>query len=448
VLEATQSDGVPADTGPFLFNRSFAPGRDTDSEPAEPHLVQPVAPATAIQNATDRLELQGEIESDLAAVDARNTPYFQNGVDLQQRTGQGGFDKLLIEEAHLEASTTVANRVRLTIIATPTYLDSGSPAAPANDGNLGFGTTGVGGVPGSRSAFGIGGDGQLATTDFGLRLGLTPEEFLVHGWVGGLRWNPASGPFTILLDRDPIRDTMLSFAGERDPTSGQVWGGVMANSAAIIGNHSRGNTGFYGKVDYQDIEGKDVAKNSRIEANVGSYFKVYRTNMGELTIGLNLTGLHYDKNLRYFTLGQGGYFSPQEYFLFNVPAQWTGTVNSKFQYSISASLGVQHFTEDSSPYFPTDAARQSLSGLSYPSYTNTSGNYNLSLRTTYQIAPQWLGGFFFDVNNAREYRSVNAGLYLKFLLDPRPTPPDLNVTTVPDWTGVSPFDVSQSNRPR
>jgi hypothetical protein len=222
----------------------------------------------------------------------------------------------------------------------------------------------------------------------------------------------------------------------------------MANSAAIIGNHSRGNTGFYGKLDYQDIQGKDVAKNSRIEANVGSYFKVYRTNMGELTVGLNLTGLHYDKNLRYFTLGQGGYFSPQEYFLFNVPAQWTGTVNSKLQYSISASLGVQHFTEDSSPYFPTDAARQSLSGLSYPSYTNTSGNYNLSFRTTYQIAPQWLGGFFFDVNNAREYRSVNAGLYLKFLLDPRPTPPDLNVTTVPDWTGVSPFDVSGSNRPR
>ena len=158
---------------------------------------------------------------------------------------------------------------------------------------------------------------------------------------------------------------------------------------------------------------------------------------GTLNIGANFFAMHYSHNENAFTHGMGGYFSPQEYFLFNVPAQWTGTVNSKLQYSISASLGVQHFTEDSSPYFPTDAARQSSSGLSYPSYTNTSGNYNLSFRTTYQIAPQWLGGFF-----------VNAGLYLKFLLDPRPTPPDLNVTTVPDWTGVSPFDVSQSNRPR
>jgi tetratricopeptide (TPR) repeat protein len=448
VLEASQADDPTMDPAPFLFNRAFAPGKDTNSETSERHLAQPAAPATDIPNAVDRLELRGEIESDLEAVDGRNTPYFQNGVNLQQRTGQGGFDKLLIEEAHLEASTTVANRVRLTIIATPTYLDSGSPALPATDGNLGFGSTGVGGVPGVRSAFGIGGEAQLATTDFGLRLGLTPEEFLVHGWVGGLRWNPASGPFTILLNRDPIRDTMLSFAGERDPTSQQVWGGVMANTASIIGNHSHGNTGFYGKLDYQDIEGKEVAKNNRIEANVGSYFKVYRTNLGELTIGLNLTGFHYDKNLRYFTLGQGGYFSPQEYFLFNVPAQWTGTLNRKLQYSISASLGVQHFTEDASPYFPTDTARQAASGLSYPSYTNTSGNYNLSFRSIYQIAPQWLGGFFFDVNNAREYRAVNAGLYLKFLLDPRPTPADLTLTPVPDWTGVSPFDVSGVNRAR
>jgi tetratricopeptide (TPR) repeat protein len=444
-IEATQGGEVTADTGTFLFNRAFAPGSNTNTETSERHPAQTVATAAGILSPADRLELQEQIESDIEAVDARNTPYFENGVNLQQRTGQGGFDKLLIEEAHLEASTTVADRVRLTLIATPTYLDSGSPASPLNDGNLGFGTTGVGGVPGARSAFGIGGEAQLATTDFGLRLGLTPEEFLVHGWVGGLRWNPASGPFTLLLNRDPIRDTMLAFAGARDPTSRQVWGGVMANSASIIGNHSRGNAGFYGKLDYQDIEGKGVAKNNSIEANVGSYFKVYRTSMGELTVGLNLTGLHYDKNLRYFTLGQGGYFSPQQYFLFNVPAQWTGTVNPKLQYSISASLGVQHFTEDASSYFPSDAGRQAASGLSYPSYTNTSGNYNLSFRTLYQVAPQWLGGFFFDVNNAREYRSVNAGLYLKFLIDPRPTPPDLNLTTVPDWTGVSPFDVSRSN---
>jgi hypothetical protein len=215
----------------------------------------------------------------------------------------------------------------------------------------------------------------------------------------------------------------------------------MANSASLIGNWSHGNTGYYAKAGYQDIEGQNVAKNSRIGVNAGSYFKIYRSKAGELTVGLNMTGMHYDKNLRYFTLGQGGYFSPQQYFLFNVPAHWTGKVNQKLQYSISASLGVQHFTENASPYFPTDAGRQALLGLSYPTYTNTSGNYNLSVRTIYQITPQWLGGAFFDVNNSREYRSVNAGLYLKYLIRPRPASSTLSLTPVPDWTGASPFDV-------
>jgi tetratricopeptide (TPR) repeat protein len=435
----SSSDSLTDDSS--LLNRSFAEGKEAGDEITEPDFIQPVELVGPTPKTAEQLALREEIQSELAAIEGRNTPYFQNGVNIQQRSGEGGFDKLLIEEAHLETSTTVGDRFRLTLIAKPTYVDSGAPATPGNDGHLGFGATALDATPGLRSAFGIGVEAQLSTTNFGLRFGLSPEEFLVHGWIGGLRWNPAGGPFTILVDRDSVRDTKLSFAGERDPSSQLVWGGVMANSASLIGNWSHGNTGYYAKAGYQDIEGQNVAKNSRIEVNAGSYFKIYRSKAGELTVGLNMTGMHYDKNLRYFTLGQGGYFSPQQYFLFNVPAHWTGKVNQKLQYSISASLGVQHFTENASPYFPTDAGRQALLGLSYPTYTNTSGNYNLSVRTIYQITPQWLGGAFFDVNNSREYRSVNAGLYLKYLIRPRPASSTLSLTPVPDWTGASPFDV-------
>jgi tetratricopeptide (TPR) repeat protein len=441
VVDSTQVDSPAGVSNPLLFNRAFAEGNDAATESAVPDFAQPAQPASPNPQTSEQAALRDEIQTELEAIEGRNTPYFQNGVNLQERSGEGGFDRLLIEEVHLEASTTLANRVRLTLIATPTYVDSGSPASPSSDGHLGFGTTSVDAAPGLRSAFGIGVEVQLATTDFGLRLGLMPQEFLVHSWIGGLRWNPASGPFTIVVDRDPVRDTKLSFAGERDPSSQLVWGGVMANAASVTGNWNHVNTGYYAKIGYQDIEGDNVAKNSRIDANVGSYFKVYRNKFGELTVGLNLTGMHYDKNLRYFTLGQGGYFSPQQYFLFNVPVHWTGNFNKRLQYSVSASLGVQHFTEDASPYFPTDNTRQALSGLAYPSYTDTGGSYNLSFHSIYQITPQWLGGFFFDVNNSREYRSVTAGLYLKYLIKPRSASTAVNLTAVPDWTGASPFNV-------
>jgi cellulose synthase operon protein C len=436
VLDADSED-TPAPTAHAApSGRAFRPGSDFTSTPAEREPAE-VAEAVAITpKKIAQLDLRQQIEGDLEAVSGRNTPFFQDGVTLNQRTGQGGFDKLLVEEADLEASVTVADRVRLSLIAKPTYLDSGSPD---NSGHLGFGTTAVDGTPGTRTAFGIGGEVQLASHDFGLRLGLTPEQFLVHNWLGGLRWKPADGPFTILVDRDSVRDTKLSFAGERDPNTQQVWGGVMASGVSVTGNWNQGNTGYYAKLGYQDITGKSVATNSRIDANVGSYFKLYSNKAGDLTVGFNLSGMHYDKNLRYFTLGQGGYFSPQQYFLFNVPVRWIGTWNRQWQYSISASLGAQHFTEDASSYFPTDAARQAASGLSYAAATNTGGNYNLSARTIYQITPQWLGGAFFDVNNAREYRSVNAGLYLQYLFKPRPMSADFNLKAVPDWTGAAPF---------
>jgi tetratricopeptide (TPR) repeat protein len=430
----TDSDGTPAPTAQAApSSRAFTPGNDFAGTPAE---REPAEAVPATPKKTGQLELRQQIEGDLEAVAGRNTPFFRDGVNLNERSGQGGFDKLMIEEADIEASVTVSDRVRLSLIARPTYVDSGSQASTSH---LGFGTTAVDGAPGTPTAFGIGGEVQLASHDFGLRLGLTPEQFLVHNWLGGLRWNPVGGPFTILLDRDSVRDTKLSFAGERDPNTQAVWGGVMASGVSVVGNWNQGNTGYYAKLGYQNLEGQTVATNSRIDANVGSYFKVYNNKAGDLTVGFNLSGMHYDQNLRYFTLGQGGYFSPQQYFLFNVPVRWNGSWNQRLQYSISASLGAQHFTEDASSYFPTDAARQAASGLSYPASTNTGGNYNLSVHSIYQIAPQWLGGAFFDVNNAREYRSVNAGLYLQYLFKPRPMSTDFNLKAVPDWTGAAPF---------
>ena len=45
---------------------------------------------------------------------------------------------------------------------------------------------------------------------------------------------------------------------------------------------------------------------------------------GNLSIGANFFGMHYAHNQQAFTFGMGGYFSPQEYFLANIPFTWTG----------------------------------------------------------------------------------------------------------------------------
>ncbi len=410
------------------------------SQNSEMAMLEPAAnPALSKE---PQLTLEQQINSDLESIDTRNSPYFTNGAILRARTGRGGIDKLTTEQANIEASTTVGNQVRLSLIAKPTYLDSGSPnISPSNA----FGSAITNGASTQTTAFGIGAEAQLATRDLGVRLGLSPHDFLIQNWIGGFRINPAHGPFTLLLSRDNVQDTKLSFAGERDAASNQVWGGVMSNSASLIGNWGTDKSGFYAIAGYQDLRGKNVASNSQINVTTGGYFKILSTPDGSLTAGLNFSGMHYDKNLRYFTLGQGGYFSPQQYFLTNVPLRWTGAWNRVLQYSISASLGVQHFQEDKSAYFPTNATLQSLAGQSYSAMSSTGGNYNLDFHLGYQLTPQWLFGAFASVGNSRDYRNTNGGIFLRYLFQPRPFGADINAESVPDWKGSQPFGLPMGN---
>jgi hypothetical protein len=396
-------------------------------------LAQPVKSLAPTSNPAS---LEEQISNDLNALNARNSPYFTNGTTVQSRTGQGGVDKLMIQEADIEASTTVGNRVRLSFIAKPTYIDSGSPATT---NTLGFGSQTGSAVSADRSDFGIGAETQISSQTFGLRLGLSPNNFLVHNWIGGLRLNPGHGPFTILLNRDTLRDTKLSFAGERDPATQQVWGGVLANSASVLGNWGDDKSGFYTSIGYQALRGKGVAPNSRVDASMGAYFKILTTTNGSLTAGLNFSGMHYDKNLRYFTLGQGGYFSPQQYFLANIPVRWTGSWNRVLQYSIAGSLGVQHFSEDSSPFLPLQDP--SGAGGHYAAMVSTGGNYSLDFRLGYQLAPQWIAGAYANVGNSRDYRNASAGIFLRYLFQPRPFTSEINADAIPDWKGAQPFGI-------
>jgi cellulose synthase operon protein C len=253
--------------------------------------------------------------------------------------------------------------------------------------------------------------------------------------IAGFRFQPGNGPFTLLLERDNVKDTMLSYAGVRDPQSGQVWGGVMANSASLLGHWGDDKSGFYASAGYQALNGRNVTSNRALNGNFGTYFKVASSTEGNLTVGLNFSAMHYDKNLRYFTLGQGGYFSPQQYYLFNVPFRWSGTYHHRLQYVVGGSLGLQHFEEDA-PGSLVDAA---LQGKKAGLYASTGANFNFESQLNYQVAPHWLIGSWVNANNARNYVSYSAGLFVKYTFQARPLSFDNPVTSVPDWRGQQPF---------
>ncbi len=409
-----------------------------DAVPGTANRVLPPVPGPLpelIESPKPEMSALDEVENQLAAVSARNTAFTGMGGSVRGRSGEAGYERLLIQEADMEASAVIMDRVRVSAIARPTYLDAGTPDGLSLKR---FGLMPEGSTFGAQSVGGVGGEVQISTATFGLRLGSTPRQFAVPNFIGGLRFRPGNGPLTILLERDNVRDSMLAFAGVRDPITHRVWGGVVANSASAIGNWGGAESGFYASAGYQRLTGTEVLTNTRIDGNAGAYWRVISTPDGSLTAGANFNAMHYDKNLRYFTLGQGGYFSPQQYMLFNIPLQWRGSRN-RLQYVAGGSLGAQHFQEDASPYFPTLPVFQGLGGSMYPQLASTGANYSLNVRVAYQLTPRWFLGAWVDANNARNYNSQGAGFYLRYSMENRPLTPEDQVPSIPDWRGAPLF---------
>ncbi len=64
----------------------------------------------------------------------------------------------------------------------------------------------------------------------------------------------------------------------------------------------------------------------------------------------------YDKNLQNFTLGQGGYFSPQQYYALLFPISLKQQVTPDVVVNLGGSIGVQSYHTKSSDIFPSDPA--------------------------------------------------------------------------------------------
>ncbi|MBI4909626.1 MAG: BCSC C-terminal domain-containing protein [Acidobacteria bacterium] len=396
-----------------------------------PGYVEPVQPS-------EGTSLRGEIQERLNAIESRNSSYFGSGGTIRARSGEQGFDRMILEEANFEASAVIAGGLRLTAVAHPTYLESGKPDGESDKR---FGLAPKGALFDTQSTSGVGGELQLSTRTFGLRAGSTPRNFLVSNFVGGIRFRPGNGPITLLAEREVLRDSMLAFSGARDPVTNRVWGGVVANTLSILGNWGGEKSGFYTSFGFQTISGRQVQSNTRIDGNLGMYWKVLETPQGKLTAGFNLTGLHYEKNLRYFTLGHGGYFSPQQYILANVPIQWRGVYGQKIQYLLNGSFGAQHFQEESSPYFPTLPAVQGRNGPYYAKQSSSGANYSIDIQTAIPITPVWHLGIFANVNNTRNYNSAAAGVFIRYSIRQRPLLQNFSIPSIPDWRGSEPFRV-------
>ncbi|MBT9330116.1 cellulose synthase subunit BcsC-related outer membrane protein [Paracidobacterium acidisoli] len=428
---------LPAQSGSFL-NGSSANSSTLSSE--LPPLTGPVTPVK--QPKTER----EQIEDQLAVLQGAASGWLGGSSGVDYRSGQPGYDRLAIYTAQIEGSNMLGPDIRTTVIARPVILNSGQAIS-----NTTFqeGTLTADSVPYLQSSAGIGGEFQLRTPFFGASIGYTPHGFLIENVTGGLLVHPPSSHFTLTLARDPILDTQLSYSGLRDLGSqsatypGNAWGGVMTTGGDLQVAFGDNRSGWYIQGGGQYITGLHVQDNRRIDGDAGAYWAVWhRPEYGSLSLGMNFFGMHYDHNLRYFTYGQGGYFSPAAYMLAGIPFTFNGHRGVKFHYRLTGSLGVQAFQEDSTPYYPLDLVLQTERGNPYyPEATNVGGNYTLDAEGSYAIAEHWYAGAYLDFNNSRDYASNKVGFFVRYMIRPQPASEETGPTGLFPTQGFRPLQV-------
>ena len=400
-VSVPQSSQPPAPEVPVPSNPgNVTTNGVTDEELQQQNLPPLRGPWVRVQREKRVISPREEAEQQLATLESGYSPWMGGAGIVNYRSGSLGFDHLSALEAPFEVSTPLGFNARLTIVSKPVFLDAGQADGNSvitvqeattsgtclvtisqplgtllNTGPQGSastcgttGTTTTFTAPPQQNAAGVGGEVQLSFPHLALAAGYTPYGLLVGNITGRAQWRPGNGPFTFSFVRDSVKDTQLSYGGLRDPGSaslsfpGNIWGGVIANQGNVQYARGDAQSGFYFGAGGQYLTGYNVQENVRLDGSGGAYWRVKTLpEYGSLSVGVNFFGMHYAHNQQAFTFGMGGYFSPQEYFLANIPFTWDGHYQTRWHYEILGGFGVQAFQQDATPLFPLPRRRPAKS---------------------------------------------------------------------------------------
>ncbi|WP_413740546.1 cellulose synthase subunit BcsC-related outer membrane protein [Sodalis sp. RH14] len=245
-------------------------------------------------------------------------------------------------------------------------------------------------------------------------IGTTPLGFPVVDWVGGVayRGDWRSLGWTATASRRPVSSSLLSFAGARDPGTGMTWGGVRATGGGLGLSYDQGNAnGLWGDLSAHQLTGKNVADNSRERLMGGYYYKVINEEDRRATVGLNSMLWHYRRDLSGYTLGQGGYYSPQRYFSLAVPVNYRARAEN-VSWQLGASLSWSHASTGERRRYP-------LAGVGAADILSSGGDssgfgYTVQALIERRLSSHWTLGAGIDIQQAKDYTPSHILAYLRY----------------------------------
>ena len=364
----------------------------------------------------------------LAYLENRRDGRIESGIEHFDKPGDAGISQMTSVIAPLEARWPVGYRGHVFLHLDGIDLDAGRVPIENLADSAEYGALlalGPGGGDPEQDARGVmpglGYEGDHWRAD----VGATPSGFEHSNMVGGLRYDRWLEDHSLGFDlsRRPVTSSLVSFAGAEDPASGRIWGGVVATGLRARGSRRIDDWNLFGNAGWHRLTGRNVPDNDWLSLRVGIDRDWLQTPAHTLTAGLAATWWAYDKNQRFYTLGHGGYYSPQAYVALALPFEWSGR-QERLSFRVRGGGAVSLSDEDDVDFHPTDSALQSAAALA--AAANNLGDarhdggagggfgWYLGGAVEYRLTPHWSVGARTAIDRSEYYTPDTFGLYLRW----------------------------------
>ena len=399
---------------------------------AAPGSTLPGIQRTDLPVDTAQTRMLRQVDTMMESLQEKTGSWLQGGMDVRGRDGESGTSKLTELRTPLTWSSSPFGDSRFDFTVTPVSLNAGTASGDAwrryGANPLANNVDQTSGSTDSQKANGVELALALSGDDYRVDIGSTPLGQDLNTVVGGVKWSPKLTNYLSLIltgERRSLTDSLLSYVGLKDAYSGKTWGQVTKNGGTLQLSYDDGDAGFYVGGGGYSYLGQNVASNTSINANAGVYLRPYHDEYRQLQAGLSMSYMDYSKNLSYFTYGQGGYFSPQNYVSVSLPVSLTEKYDN-WTMKLGGSVGYQSYSQDKSAYFPTNsewqqtletAVSNGFAKEAYYSATSKSGiGYTLRAGADYKVNKQMTLGGQIGYDTFGDYNESTAGLYIRYML--------------------------------
>jgi tetratricopeptide (TPR) repeat protein len=360
------------------------------------------APRLAAAPVSD--ELRTSIARDIQRIEDRHRPGIGGQFEFRQRQGEAGLSGLTEFRESIQTDASIGFSSRASFRITEVELGAGSVSATAASR---FGT-GAPAAAGDQSAIGTELHAAWEGKNLAADIGTTGFGFPVLGVVGGVRVRGNLGPVFASIEGSSrsVTESVLSMAGATDPGTGVHWGGVLLQGGRLDLSLSGSAGGVYAYGEAGRLIGLRVQDNVRFAGGAGAALAVAAGDLGELRAGPAITALSFENNERFFTLGHGGYFSPQRFVHGGMVFGWrrSGAV----RVDAAAEPGYDWYQEAHAPIFPLDP-----DGGFYPGQTQDGFSFNGRAFVGLALSSRVELGLTAGIQQAPEFQEVRAGVLLR-----------------------------------